>query len=126
MQLLQLFRSFASMTIRHTRIASFDARSLLLIATLTLGGAGALQAQTSSPFSTGPGAAPSSGATVGPAAAPAAKAPAAFDRADTNQDGQLSQQEATRLPAISQRFKELDADGNGTLSRAEIDKGTKP
>lgn len=52
-------------------------------------------------------------------------AAAAFDKADSNKDGQLSAQEAATLPAISQRFKELDTDKNGSLSRAEFDKGVQ-
>eukprot|EP01037_Dinobryon_pediforme_P000312 gene312-316_t len=83
---------------------SFDTRSVMLFAALSLGGVGALQAQTGG---------------VSTAAA------AAFDKADTNKDGQLSAQEAATLPAISQRFKELDTDKNGSLSRAEFDKGVQ-
>ena len=52
-------------------------------------------------------------------------AAAAFDKADSNKDGQLSAQEAATLPAISQRFKEIDTDKNGSLSRAEFDKGVQ-
>lgn len=47
----------------------------------------------------------------------------AFERADRNRDGQLTAQEAGTLPAIAQRFQELDADRNGALSRAEFEKG---
>ena len=109
----------------------FDTRSVMLFAAISLGGAGALQAQgqtsapspqfgpsektapqTGSKFSSGPG--PSS-SNVGSAAA--------FDRADANKDGQLSAKEAAKLPAIGQRFKELDTDQNGTLSRDEFEKG---
>jgi Ca2+-binding EF-hand superfamily protein len=50
---------------------------------------------------------------------------AAFERADANRDGQLSAQEARQLPAISQRFEEIDSDRNGPLSRAEFDKGAQ-
>ena len=113
------------------RTYSFDTRSVMLFAALSLGGAGAMhaQAQTSSSspqfgpankttsqaapsYSTGPG-----------SSTPAAAASSAFDRADTNKDGQLSAKEAAKLPAISQRFNELDTDKSGTLSRAEFDKG---
>lgn len=99
----------------------FNARSLMLMTALTLGTTGALQAQTSTPpaqsaqpFSSGPHSSPQAGA-----------ASEAFDRADTNKDGQLSAQEAARLPAIHQRFKELDTNGSGSLSREEFKKGTQ-
>ena len=39
-------------------------------------------------------------------------------RADANQDGKLSREEAP--PALSERFDELDADGDGFLSADEI------
>ena len=100
--------------------ATFDSRSVMLFAALSLGGVSALQAQTApakpqseSTFSMGPG----------PAKSQSTAAADAFERADANKDGQLSAQEAARLPAIAQRFKELDADKNGMLSRAEFDKG---
>ena len=109
---------------------SFDTRSVMLFAALSLGGAGALQAQTPSTLSPpqfGPaskGTAQSgSGFSVGPSSGGVSTAAAAaFDKADSNKDGQLSAQEAATLPAISQRFKEIDTDKNGSLSRAEFDK----
>lgn len=49
-----------------------------------------------------------------------------FDRADTNRDGQLSTAEAQQVPGLSTRFKELDKDRNGTLSRSEFAPYTRP
>jgi hypothetical protein len=113
------------------RSYKFDTRSVMLFAALSLGGAGALHAQNpASPPQFGPAdkAAPQAGAkfSVGPGGTPAPQAAstaAAFERADANKDGQLSVQEAAQLPAISQRFQQLDADRNGALSRAEFEKG---
>ena len=50
----------------------------------------------------------------------------AFDRADTNQDGQLSAEEAQMLPAISERFQQLDTNHDGMLSREEFRVGSGP
>ena len=121
--------------------ASFDKRSVLLFAALTLGGVAALHAQTD-PTGTAPGASTHnlSEAVIGPTtpplpaektgkaamSAPTAASQAAFSRADANRDGQLSAQEAATLPAIGNRFKELDADQNGMLSREEFNEGAKP
>lgn len=101
------------------RTYSFDTRSVMLFAAISLGGAGALQAQTTSAspqadskYSYGPGTGnPSRAATT------------AFNRADLDKDGQLTEKEATQLPAISQRFKELDKDQSGALSPSEFEKG---
>lgn len=110
----------------------FDTRSVMLFAAISLGGAGALQAQgqtkPSSPqFGPTETSKPQSGAATSPAPASTtpsvASSSAAFDRADANKDGQLSSKEAAKLPAIGQRFKELDADQNGALSRDEFQKG---
>ena len=120
------------MTQAQQRRILFDTRSVMLFAAISLGGAGALQAQGQTSSSSSPAfgptekSAPSSGSSpkfsIGGSASPQA-ASMAFDRADANKDGQLSPQEAAKLPAIGQRFKELDADQNGTLSREEFEKG---
>lgn len=119
------------------RSYSFDTRSVMLFAALALGGAATLHAQGASPSPqfgpAGKGSTQSSGSgyTIGPAPAnskapaTASAASAAFERADTNQDGQLSAQEVARLPAIVQRFNELDTDKSGTLSREEFEKGAQ-
>ena len=114
---------------------SFDTRSVMLFAALSLGGVGALQAQTSSSSSSSPPqfgpaskstAQSGSGFSVGPSSGGVSTAAAAaFDKADSNKDGQLSAQETATLPAVSQRFKELDTDKNGSLSRAEFYKGVQ-
>ena len=109
----------------------FDTRSVMLFAAISLGGAGALQAQgqTSSPspqFGPAEKSAPQAGSnySIGPGSKSSSVASAAaFDRTDANKDGQLSAKEAAKLPAIGQRFKELDSDSNGALSREEFEKG---
>jgi hypothetical protein len=111
------------------RISSFDSRSVMLFAALSLGGA-ALQAQTTSSPQAAPGSksAPAAASdvpyTYGPGTGnPSKAATTAFNRADADKDGQLNEKEAAQLPAISQRFKQLDTDGNGTLSPTEFEKG---
>ena len=44
----------------------------------------------------------------------------AFKRADANQDGKLSKEEAARMPAIAAKFDELDKDKDGSLSLDEF------
>ena len=112
------------------RTFAFDTRSVLLFTALSLGGGAALQAQTA------PGAAPKAqgGASFGPGnSSPTlitppsrtSSATTAFDRADANADGKLSPQEAATLPAIGNRFQQLDTDRDGSLSHTEFDKGAK-
>lgn len=107
-------------------VHGFDARSVVLMAALGLGGASALQAQTSSALP-----ASSQGSTASPqrSSSPApprpAVAEAAFERADANRDGKLSAQEADTLPAIGARFEQLDKDRDGFLSREEFDEGAQ-
>lgn len=49
----------------------------------------------------------------------------AFARADGNKDGRLSRDEARLLPAISERFDDLDQNRDQYLSRAEFEEGLK-
>jgi len=47
-----------------------------------------------------------------------------FTEADVNQDGQLSLDEVQqKLPRLADRFGALDKDGNGMLSRDELQRG---
>ncbi len=66
-----------------------------------------------------------SGKTTMPAERSSA-ADSAFQKADANHDGQLSMAEADKVPGLSKRFKELDKDHNGTLSRNEFSPAARP
>ncbi len=123
-------------------LACFDKRSVLLFAALSLGSIAALHAQPQpNPAGTAPGTGQSApGAVISPGpTSPAADqsgsagllaagtaSQAAFERADSNSDGQLSATEAAALPAIGNRFEELDTDRSGMLSSAEFEEGAKP
>ncbi|SFD73657.1 calcium-binding protein [Paracidovorax konjaci] len=103
----------------------FDARSVMLFAAIAMGGAAA-QAQTASAQTPATGTtSPSAQHRAGAAFGGTASASASFDRADTDKDGQLSPKEAARLPAISQNFKQLDSNHDGSLSRSEFEAGAK-
>jgi Ca2+-binding EF-hand superfamily protein len=97
------------MTRRNRRITDFDTRSLMLIASLTLGAAGSALAQ--------------SAAT--PATATDKAIGAAFTKADRNADGKLSREEAATLPAVSANFEKVDTDKDGAVNLAEFDKAMK-
>lgn len=110
------------MKAQQRRHYPFDTRSVMLFAALSLGGTAALQAQTSAPRQPPPQSDATS--SYGPGTGnPSKAATTAFQRADTDKDGKLSEKETTQLPAISQRFKQLDADQNGYLSPTEFEKG---
>lgn len=123
------------------RTLSFDARSVMLFAALSMGGA-ALQAQTASTPSSSSATRLQSGVSGGSASGTGLRPPsgngspqgsttqtaqatiqAAFRRADANQDGRLSPAEAASFPAIGNRFKELDRDRDGSLSVEEFQAG---
>ena len=90
-------------------LANFEAHSLKVIAACVLVGAATVHAQTTPAMP-----------------APANEdATAAFVRADANKDGKLSKAEAQAIPAVSQRFEQIDTDADGTITRAEYDKATK-
>lgn len=105
-------------------IPNLDLRSRVIIAVLGVG-ALAAQAQTT---------APPQESTVSVTAAAERPAErmihtrstgnpldAAFRRADTNGDGQLSRKEAEHFPMLSHRFDTIDGDGDSFLSREEFD-----
>jgi len=50
-----------------------------------------------------------------------ADATTSFDDIDTNHDGAISRDELTDTNPLLQSFSAADKDGNGTLSRAEVD-----
>ena len=106
----------------HPRaIGAFEVRRMVLFASLVFGGAAG--AQTTPQPAARSAAAP---AAPAPAARPRTSAEqAAFERADRNQDGQLSASEAQSLPVIASRLRELDADGNGSLSFEEFQRGAR-
>ena len=93
-------------------ISAFEARSLVLFASLVLCGAAGAQTLPQ----------PSARSIAAPSAASSAEQ-LAFERADRNHDGQLSAAEVQSLPMIASRLRELDADGNGSLSREEFGRG---
>ncbi len=71
--------------------------------------------------------APSQPAPSAPAAnADTARYMEAFSRADKNADGKLSKEEAENLPAIAQRFDQIDVDKDGSISQAEYLEALKP
>lgn len=101
-------------------IPNFEASSVVLVAALALG---ALAAVTASHAQTSPPAATPAPAAAGGAAKASAKdVDAAFARADVNKDGKLDKKEAEVMPAIAERFGQLDADSDGAISRGEFSK----
>ena len=101
---------------------SFEVRSVLLLAALTVGGVLVAHGQTAAS-----GAAPATTQSATPRASPSQEEiGAAFARADSNQDGKLSRQEAVRFPAVEQRFDQIDSNQDKFVSREEFIKALKP
>lgn len=105
-------------------IPNFEICSVLLLAALVMGAAHTAQAQTSA---TAPAYSPPSqqAMSVTAVAMPANQATgkdveAAFRRADSNRDGQLSRQETERFPALVQRFEQADSNRDHFLSPDEF------
>lgn len=90
-------------------IPNFDARSVLLLAALTVGTALAIHAQVSEPV-----------VTPARIVTGTQDIDAAFDRADVNGDGKLDRAEAARFPVIEQRFDQIDRDRDQSVSREEF------
>ncbi len=91
-------------------IPNFEARSVVLVAALVFGAASVANAQSTAP------------AMQGTPQSSAKEMDAAFARADANKDGKLDKKEAEMMPLIAERFAQLDADADGTISRAEFSK----
>lgn len=117
----------ARRTPRTLPLPAFDARSVMLFASLTLGSALGAQAQLAAPGTNRNGLSPGT-------AAPALSAPAlqtafyagmqdvasVFRRADSNGDGRLSRAEAEHVPAASQQFDSIDTNHDGALTPDEL------
>ena len=99
-------------------IPNFEASSVVLVAALALG---TLAAVTASHAQTSPPAA-TPAAAGGASKTSARDLDAAFGRADVNKDGRLDKKEAEVMPAIAERFGQLDADSDGAISRGEFSK----
>jgi hypothetical protein len=110
----------------YSLFSVFELRSVLLVAALAVGAAGAARHR-----------APRLHRPVPPArrhrwrphhrAVPQNRATpqdveAAFGRADANKDGKLDRQEAEHLPAVAQRFEQIDANHDSFISLAELTK----
>ena len=65
-------------------------------------------------------------AAGGTTAAPPAQSEVVFQRADANHDGKLSRDEAARIPAIAEKFDQLDMDKDGLLSLDEVKAAALP
>lgn len=120
----------ATLPAKHSKhsIPGFELRSVLLVAALAAGAAGAARAQTAPPSPASPTSPPSQ---MAPSATQGAvpqnrttpkDVEAAFGRADANKDGKLDRQEAEHLPAVAQRFEQIDANHDSFISLAELTK----
>ncbi len=96
------------MRVQKHSIPNFEMRSVMLLALLTLGTATGVRAQTPS------------GAAIPANRATSQDLEAAFQRADVNQDGKLSRQEAERFPAVAQRFEQIDSNRDSFISLDEF------
>ena len=67
-----------------------------------------------------PGVAAAQKAAPGKAAPQDSSPQAMFARIDSNGDGKLSKEEATRVPSVATRWEELDKNKDGFLSREEF------
>lgn len=105
------------------QLHAFDVRSVLLFASLTLGGTAAVMAQDQG---TPPANNASATTTITTTATLAITPTAVFKRADRNRDGQLSREEAEHLPSVAAQFDQWDRDGNGQLSLQEFLQHTQP
>lgn len=99
----------------------FEYFSVLLMAALVLA-AGAAHAQPAAPSAASPNSPATQAAPIPPNTTTSKEVEAVFLRADTNRDGKLDRKEAERLPAVSQRFDQIDTDHDSTISLSELNK----
>ncbi|MBX3654881.1 MAG: EF-hand domain-containing protein [Ramlibacter sp.] len=119
------------MHIKRRRIPNFETRSLALFATLSLGTVMALHAQTATPSNPATG----SGTTTLPSAAPSshgdkggwplAQINEAFRQLDANQDNTISRAEAQKAPGVARHFDRADTNQDGSLSASEFESAMK-
>ena len=100
-------------------IPNFELRSVVLLSALVVGAASTAYAQST--------VAPLAGSAQGGAATSAASAATrdldvAFAKADANKDGKLDKKEAQMMPAVAERFEQLDTNSDGFISREEFNK----
>ncbi|MGE3348709.1 MAG: hypothetical protein AB7I35_14885 [Ramlibacter sp.] len=119
------------MHIKRRRIPNFEARSLALFATLSLGTVMALHAQTPAPSVPGTtsstatvsgGTSPSNSAKGG---WPAAQITEAFKQLDANHDNTISRAEAQKAPGVARHFDQADTNKDGNLSASEFESAMK-
>ena len=105
-------------------IPNFELRSVVLLSALVLGaGTSAYAQSTAAPMAgSAQGGAATSAASGGTASASAKDLDAAFAKADANKDGKLDKTEAQMMPAVAERFDQLDTNGDGFISREEFSK----
>lgn len=91
-------------------ITNFEARSVMLIASWTLGVAGVAYAQNTRPSN---------------AAATDRDVSAAFREADKNADGYLNREEALVMPSVSTNFEQIDTNKDNNISLDELAKAVQ-
>lgn len=86
-------------------MTSFERRSVLLFASLSLAAAGQAFAQSTA---------------AKPGAGAQADITSMFKKADADGDNRLSPREAQAIPGLSERFDAVDTDKNGAISAQEL------
>lgn len=112
---------------KRSRVADFEARSVILFSTLVLcAGMAAAQLGPATPAPS----APSASSAAAPAAIPPnrwtmAQIEEAFRKTDHDHDGKITRQEAMIWTGLSRQFELVDTDKDGNISSAEFDEALK-
>ena len=107
---------------KHHFIPNFELRSVVLLSALVLGAGTAAYAQSTAAPMAGSAQGGTSASAGAATSATAKDLDAAFAKADVNKDGKLDKTEAQMMPAVAERFDQLDANGDGFISREEFSK----